>query len=312
MKAKIRIYITLALLLSITTLSAQKVNSENIITISGTRFAYPLLNKWIGEYSKHNSGIQFKILPSNDQDNDALLRVHVIQLNRNVDSNANQHLLQVARFAQLPYSNIHNPVLSLAGRRGFSRKDINNLFFETFGFDDDFEVRKQKFNVNVYSKENQSCLSNSLAGHFGVRPSEIKGSKIFGDENFLLKAVELDTLGVAYNTLSVIYDIESRNLHPGISLLPLDLSRDERRILTGNLDDIISVLENAKIETIPVEQIGIDISQAISNIHVRDFLSWVLGEGQQFVHQYGFLRLDQQVLAQQTARLSEVLVGLNH
>lgn len=311
MRGNIKIYITLILLQSISFVSSQSSNSDKTIKISGSRFTYPLINKWIEEYSKQNPDIQFKLIQSNSQDNGAQLRVFAYQFERNVGSNKSLNLLQVARYAQLPYSNINNPVLGLAGRRGFTKREINNLFFETLDYDDHIVVQRQKYQVNVYSKENQSCLSGSLASHFGLRPADIRGSKIFGDEKFLLKAVELDSLGVAYNTLSAIFDIASRKINPGISLLPLDISKDDRRILSGNLDDVISVLESSRIETVPIETIGFDLSQVEYNTQIKAFISWILDEGQKFVHQQGFLRLDQEILAQQAARLSEVLLGQN-
>ena len=115
---------------------------------------------------------------------------------------------------------------------------------------------------------------------------------------------------MAYNNLAYLFDTKSRKLKDGIALLPLDLKKETKGILSGDLDLVIDVLEKNHIETIPVEQIGFLYSQQTTRKDVSDFLKWVLTDGQKYNHAEGFLTLDKQVLTEQTNRLSERLLTL--
>ncbi|HEY5509025.1 MAG TPA: hypothetical protein VIK29_10155, partial [Paludibacter sp.] len=95
-----------------------------------------------------------------------------------------------------------------------------------------------------------------------------------------------------------------------IALLPLDLKKNTKDILTGDLDFVINVLENNQIETIPVEKIGFIYSQTNTTKQVSDFLKWVLADGQKYNHEKGFLNLDKKALAEQTNNLNEKFLSL--
>ena len=81
-------------------------------------------------------------------------------------------------------------------------------------------------------------------------------------------------------------------------------------MLTGNLDFVIDVFENNKIETIPVEKIGFVYSQTNTNKQISEFLKWVLTDGQKFNHDKGFLNLDKQTLAEQATNLQQRFLTL--
>ena len=82
------------------------------------------------------------------------------------------------------------------------------------------------------------------------------------------------------------------------------------KILTGNLDQVINVLESTRIETIPVEKIGFVYSQQNARKEVTAFLKWVLTDGQRFNHEKGFLNLTKDALVEQENRLSSKLLSL--
>jgi ABC-type phosphate transport system substrate-binding protein len=93
-------------------------------------------------------------------------------------------------------------------------------------------------------------------------------------------------------------------------LLSLDLKKDAKTIQFGNLDEVLSVLETTKVETIPVEKIGFVYSQQNARKEVSEFVKWVLTDGQKFNHDKGFLNLDKQLVAEQASKLSEKFLTL--
>jgi len=297
----------LALFISVTNISAQNAVNETVV-ISGTRFTYPLIEKWISEYAKVNptASIQLVVKPETPGSADLNIIAHQPVTDELKD---NQDIIYTGRYGLLPVTNRNNPILSSA-KRGLTKKDIDKLFFEVVNIDEDPVVEKPKFPATIYARDNKACASTALANYFGHVTSEIRGKKVLGDDIYLISAIKKDTIGLTYNNLGYLYDTNTRKLKDGIALLPLDLKKEAKSITTGDLDEVISILENNKVETIPVEKIGFIYSQENARKEVSDFLKWVLTDGQKFNHPEGFLNLNKQELAEQTNRLTEKFLSL--
>jgi ABC-type phosphate transport system substrate-binding protein len=156
----------------------------------------------------------------------------------------------------------------------------------------------------VYSGNNPYSVSHSFAGHFGYETGSLKGKKIAGDDIYLNNAVKKDVKGISFNNLNYIFNIESRQLNEGISLLPLDIKKEYAEVLNAqNLDETITLLENKNIDLIPVEELAFVLPGKVNPATIQ-FLEWALSEGQDYIHSFGFLRLDAKTLAQQRKDIS--------
>ena len=296
----------LVLLFSAMSITAQN-NQNKTIIISGTRFTYPLIEKWIAEYAKVNPAVTIKLASKSAGTESIDLSIIAHQPSKG-ELKENQEIVYVGQYGLLPVTNKNNPVLA-SSKRGLSRKDIDKLFFEVENIDEDQVIEKPKFPATIYARDNKACASTALANYFGHVSSEIRGRKVLGDDIYLLSAIRKDTIGLTFNNLGYLFDINTRNLKEGIALLPLDLKKELKTISTGNLDDVISILEKNKVETIPVDKIGFIYSQENAGKEIPDFLKWVLTDGQRFNHPEGFLNLDKHDLAEQINRLTEKLLS---
>lgn len=308
MKTSYFYQVLFALFISASTFAAENAAKEPIL-ISGTKFTYPLIEKWISEYEKANPNANIKLVAKANAGQVVDLNIIAHQPAQN-ELQPNQEIVYTGRYALLPVTNSNNPILVAAAKKGLSKKELDKLFFEVVDYDSDEPVQKSKFRANIYSRDNQACASTALAGYFGHQSSEIRGKKVFGDDIYLLSAIKKDSIGLTYNNLGYLYDVNSRNLKEGIALLPIDLKKEAKTIQSGNLDDVLNVLEAIKVETVPVEKIGFIYSQQNARKEVSDFLKWVLSDGQQFNHSEGFLNLDKKVLAEQTNQLNEKYLSL--
>lgn len=297
-----------ALFISTTGFAAENKATEPV-TISGTKFTYPLIEKWIAEYAKVNPNANIRLAAKNATSQTADLNIIAHQPAQN-ELQPNTEIIYAGRYALLPVTNTKNPLLATSSKKGLNKKEIDKLFFEVINYDEEPVKEKPKFQATIYARDNNACASTALAGYFGHQSSEIRGKKVLGDDIYLLSAIKKDTIGLTYNNLGYLYDTNSRKLKDGIALLPLDLKKDTKDILTGNLDYVIDVLEKNRIETIPVEKIGFIYSQQTARKEVSDFLKWVLADGQKFNHAEGFLNLDKQALAEQTNRLTDKYLSL--
>ncbi len=297
------------LLVVLLSLFAITSNGQETLTISGTKFTYPLIEKWISEYAKVHSELKITLVQKSGNAKVADLNIIAHQPAKE-ELQENQEIIYAGRYALLPATNQHNSIFAALPKKGLNKKELDKLFFEVVNYDDEAKVENPKFTATIYSRENQACSSIALAGYFGHVSSEIRGKKVTGDDIYLLTAVKKDSIGLTYNNLGYLYDVNSRKLKDGLALLPLDLKRDAKDVLTGDLDNVIATLEKNKIETIPVEKFGFIYSQQNERKEVSDFLRWVLSDGQKYNHQEGFLNLDKEVLAEQANRLNEKFLTL--
>ncbi len=100
---------------------------------------------------------------------------------------------------------------------------------------------------------------------------------------------------MSYGNLGFIYDLASRCTgKKEFVFLPIDpdnngkLKKEEQ--IYDNLDQLMTFLENTKPKTIPTSYVGFSFNKKESNAWVADFVNWVKISGQQFNHQYGFLK----------------------
>jgi hypothetical protein len=189
------------------------------------------------------------------------------------------------------------------------KKELKNLLFEKDLSDDDAygDGGEEKYAATIYSRSGSAPTTRALAEHFAQLPERIRGKKIVGDEIYLLNALQKDELGVAYNTLNYVYDLQTRRLKEPLAVLPLNLKSEQREaLLSGDIDRTISALEEARIEAVPVEKIGLVIPEAYAgDAEVLKFAGWILDQGQQFNHALGFLTLDSGTLAAQKRELAD-------
>ena len=278
-----KILYTIALILGLQVSLTAQENEK--VAIRVPNFARPLVEKWVAEYQKVNSGVDFQFVTAKSQDTD-----NIIQFT--TDGGA----VYIARYAVLPITASESQAQQLIGTHKLNAKRLKTLFFVDEDLDDDEADTKEV--LHVYTGNGQQSVSRVYASHFKQTASDYKGKKIAGDDSFLNTAVSRDPLGVTVNTLSNIADLNSRQLKPELALLPLDVDKESRQILSeGQLDAIINLLEQRSFDEIPVGKVGLTYNR--NNARINDFVQWIMAYGIQYVHEYGFLELPKKELTAQ-------------
>jgi hypothetical protein len=289
--------------------SAQE-KEANVFNLTGAKFTFSLIEKWVSEYNKVNPQAPVIINTKQNADAAQTLKVAAYQV-PDSDLLANQIISYVGRYALIPVSNKQNPILAKVGKSGLSKKALKKLLFdESDIFTEDQQDSKSKYIATVYSRESQAPTTIVLAKYFGARPVDLKGKKVLGDDIYLLNAIKKDTTGVTYNSISYTYDLQSRKLRSDIALLPLNIRAQQKEALNSlDLDNIISLLEKSSVENIPVQNFGLVLTkEQINNKTLRSFLKWVVTNGQNYNHEAGFLSLDESTLSAQQSQLEEKLL----
>lgn len=275
---------------------AQSTDSKQVI-ITGVRFAYPLVQKWIDEYRQVNPEADVRIDPrgSSDPANYDILIEAYPQPDSIVDS---RRYIHIARYAILPIANSKSKFANVYIHKGLTNALIKQLYFhDIFTQKEDQETIRLPY--TVYTRLQPAASPFTFAQYFGYQQNDIQGRAIAGADTHLIQGVLHDSTGISYGPLSLIYDMKTHQPLDGLSILPVDLDGNGRvtqdeHVFTS-LDNVISYLESTNqkdIHNIPVEDIHLSIRKNNSNEAAIEFMSWVAVNGLKDLHPYGYLLPD--------------------
>ena len=286
--------------------------SNDKIIITGSRFTYPLLNKWILEFNKEYPDIKFHVIARGNVGVDSAHLVINAHKLRDEEIKGGTYVIDIARYALLPVANVKNPALHSWNKFGIKSKDFKKLFFQKYDILENAQNDKLRskakdklqFKPTIYTRAQKACATISFARNYGFEQQDILGKLIGGDDHHLISAIEKDTNGITYNNLGFIYDLKSRTLKNSLAIIPIDFNNNEildpEEQIYQNLDQLIQKLE-AEPDLATVEYVNLSYAGQVvaTNKNVKLFLDWVLSKGQKFNHDLGFLDFDPRFLAKQ-------------
>jgi len=271
--------------------SLNSIAQQNI-RVGGTRFTFPLVEKWLTEYKKTSSNLSFNLIPKAQNGETLDIRVvgHVLDKS---ELKPGDEVIVVSKFALLPVISEKNTIAQKSLKKGIKQDELKKIFFEDP--EDELEAAKNNTRYQVYTRNARVCSSIVFAKYFSDEPENIFGKSITGDDTHLLEMLRRDSLGITYNNLGYVYDLESRSLQKGLSVLPIDFNKngklEKEEQIYENLDLLISFLEkNTKKQYLPTENVFFVVNKKQSE-ELNKFIKWVQTEGQAYAHEYGFLSL---------------------
>ena len=296
---------TLALVLSMGLSNAWaegNTTTSSIRTIKAPRFARPLVEKWITEYAKTQPGVTFQIAKGNQNQGNS--QAESIDLNVVFDNQATKPedfshaIVYSGEFAVLPITASGSEAAKVLEGKHLNSKKLKQLYFFDDDFDENVKKVKQFEKLVIYSGSNATSVAASFARNFGEESSNFRGKRIAGDDLFLNTALLKDPLGVSFNALPNIYDLQSRQIKGNLTLIGIDVKK--------NLEES-NALENGKVSEIAVGKIGVSYHQA--DDAVNQLLHWVLTNGTKYNHEYGLLNLDSKMVQAQIEKVKTTLTA---
>ena len=302
---KIVLAIATLFTLGLGNVQAEENNTNNVRTIKSPRFARPLVEKWIEEYAKTESGVTFQIAKGQGESDLSIALGSLGQESKDVFS----HWIYIGETAVLPITARSSEAARLLEGKHLNAKKLKQLFFLNDDFEEDVKKNKAFETITIYSGSNATSVAGSFAHNFGEESTNFRGKRIAGDDLFLNTAIAKDPLGVSFNTLSNIFDLQSRHLKNDLTLVGLDLKKDVAGSFSdkGSLDEVLQILENEKPAEVAVEKVAITFNG--TDEAVNRFLQWVLENGTKYNHQYGLLNLDQKETSAQINKVQNKLTA---
>ena len=306
-----RIAFTIALILS---LGLSNVWAEGNGTNSGVRyvkaprFARPLVEKWIAEYAKTQPGVEFQIAKSSQ--NQGNIDLNVVFDNQDTKSEDFSHtIVYFGEFAVLPITASGSEAAKVLEGKHLNSKKLKQLYFLNDDFDEDVKKIKQFEKLVIYSGSNATSVASSFAHNFGEESANFRGKRISGDDLFLNTALTKDPLGISFNALPNIFDLQSRHVKSDLTLIGIDVKKNLEDSFSdkATLDEVINILENGKISEVAIEKVGVSYNG--TDDAINQFLQWVLTNGVKYNHEFGLLNLDNKVTQVQIDKVKTVLTA---
>jgi len=277
------------------TTSGAGVKKEKVVVVTGVRFSYPLIQKWIDRYNEVNPDVQI-IIESRGTSDPAQYDILAEVYEQDDQIKKNREYLNIGRYAILPVANSKSAFAKVYTEKGLDKELIQQIYFHDLYADESVE-KKVKAPYTIYTRLQKAGVPMVFTKYFGFEQKDIKGKAIAGADEHLVKALLRDSTGVTYLPLALIYNRDSKSPIDGLTVLPVDLngngriSADEK--FYGDLSNVIRRLEEEKpkdIHNIPIEYLHLSIDKRNTSQEAVSFLRWIIQNGQQDLADFGYLK----------------------
>jgi phosphate transport system substrate-binding protein len=280
---------------------------KGTIRISGAWALYPMMVRWAEEYGKLHPGIRIDVSAggAGKGATDALGGlVDIGMISRDVHPEEEKRggfWVPVVKDAVLPTANIGNPVAKDLAARGMTRQQFIALWAEGKSLTWGAIVGKpaSREAVRVYTRSDACGAAETWAKYLGKAQEDLKGVAVYGDPG-LAEAVGKDKLGIGFNNLNYAYDAGTGKPVPGLMVIPIDINSDGKlspsEKFYGNRRDVKKAIADGVYPSPPARDLNLLTKGKPKGI-TRDFLLWILGDGQKYVDEAGYIELPQSRLA---------------
>jgi phosphate transport system substrate-binding protein len=290
---------------------------KGTVRVSGAWALYPMMVKWGEEFMKKHPKVRIDVSAGGAGKGmaDALARlVDIGMVSREIrpeEVAQGVFSVPVVKDAVFPTVNSHNPALkSGLLEKGVTKKVFTALWIEgrsmtwgevaglgAAGAGVDGTASKQK--VSVYTRSDSCGAAETWALYLGGKQEDLKGVGVYGDPG-LADAVKRDAGGTGYNNLNYAYDMKTGLPVEGILIIPIDVNENGKIDPPEDLSTkqkAIHAIQTGAYPSPPARDLYIVTKEGFQGLS-RDFVKWILTEGQAFVDETGYIRLEERKLVE--------------
>lgn len=277
--------------------TADVKQSTTVVRMTGVRFAYPLVEKWIERYSNVRPDVQIVIEWRGTQD-PAQVDILVEAYPHPEEIAQQREYVYIARYAIVPVANSKSAFAATYGVKGLNNQLIKQVFFHDI-FADKNDEQKIAAPYTTYTRLQKAAAPIVFANYFKFEQKDLKGKAIAGSDDHLLKAVLRDSTGVSFLPLALAYTPSTGLPVAGLTVLPVDLNGNDRindeEKFYDNLGQVIQRLSNVNandVRNLPIEHVHLSVDKKSTNREALDFVRWVISNGLTDLKDFGFFPPD--------------------
>jgi phosphate transport system substrate-binding protein len=283
-----------------------KKQKDLTISISGAFALYPMVVKWSEEYKKEHPEIRFNISGGGAGKGmaDALAgTVDLGMFSREISQEEKDKgvwWVGLTIDAVVPTISAQNPYLAQLKTRGLTKQEFTDIFIskkiKTWA---DLLGVKDKNEIAVYTRSDACGAAETWAKYMGGKQENLTGIGIFGDPG-IAEAVKKDALSIGFNNTIYAYDLKTDKKREGMEVIPIDINENGKIDPEENFYDsfkgILKAISEGKYPSPPARELYFVSKGKPEKQAVLDFIKWTLTDGQKFIEEAGYVRLDQSKL----------------
>jgi ABC-type phosphate transport system substrate-binding protein len=165
-----------------------------------------------------------------------------------------------------------------------------------------------EFALHVYTRSDACGAAETWAAYLGnYHQEDLNGTAVYGDPG-LAEAVKRDPLGIGYNNLNYAYDMDTGQPIAGLRVVPIDLNKD------GQIDasedfyatkwELMQAIATGQYPSPPARDLYFVTKNMFTGI-AKEFVRWVLNDGQQYAVEVGYVALSAEKVAEQLNKLGD-------
>jgi len=315
MNKKVIIIVALILVISVATVYSfvSRNDLEGTVKVSGAWALYPMMVKWAEEFQKTHPKVRIDVSAGGAGKGmaDALGGlVDIGMVSREIyPEEVEQGALGIAVVmdAVAPTLSEDNPVLNDLLVKGIKRQTFVDVWINgnitTWG-----EVAGRPeitTEINVYTRSDACGAAETWANYLGRRQENLLGVGVYGDPG-LAEAVRKDPFGIGFNNLNYAYDNSTGKPIDGLTLAPIDLNSngqvDENEDFYDTKAGFLDAVASGAYPSPPARDLYVVAKDEFKGL-AKDFVQWILTDGQQYVSETGYVGLTSEKLQEGLTKL---------
>lgn len=293
--------------------SSTSGGESKTIAISGAFALYPLMVQWAEVYQQAHPNVRIDVSAGGAGKGmaDALAgAVDIGMVSREVSQeevDQGAYGIAVTRDAVFGTISAQNPYLADLQKTGITQETLKGIFLtgEITTWGQVIGRPEVTDEIHVYTRSDACGAAEMWVKYVGgKKQEELKGIGVNADPG-VLEAVIKDPLGIGYNNLNYAYDTKSGAPVTGAAVLTLDVNAngqiDSDEVIATKAQAVEAVASN-RYPSPPARPLYL-VTKGKPTGATLDLITWILGEGQQYVDAAGYVQLTADQLKESQDRL---------
>jgi len=283
------------------------------IYVSGAFALYPLMIEWSEQYKILHPEIGFEISAGGAGKGmtDALSgMVDLGMVSREIypeEEAKGAVYVAVAKDAVVGTMNANNPYLSEIQEKGLTADTLKGIYIDqTITNWDQLAGSSNGDPINSYTRSDACGAAAMWAKFFGFNQEDLHGIGVYADPG-LAEAVKSDTFGIGYNNINYAYDAGTGEPIEGLAIIPLDLNGngeiDPEEDFYSTRAEIMAAIGDGRYPSPPARELNL-VTRGDFKGPTRDFVLWILGDGQNYVEATGYVSLSEDRIQSQIDKMN--------
>lgn len=282
------------------------------VSISGAFALYPMMQRWTQEFNKLHPDVQFDVSAGGAGKGmaDTLAgAVDIGMISRDItpaEERKGAAWVAVAKDAVFPVINAQNPAAAVLAQKGLTRDSFARIYItgelKTWGEAAGSVAIAGA--IHAYTRSDSAGAADTWAAFLGKKQENLLGIGVSGDPA-ITEAVSKDPLGIGYSNLNYAYDAATGLPVQGTLVLAIDANANGKVDPQEQVDTkarAVELVASGKYPSPPARQLYLATRGKPAGA-AREFLRWILSDGQKYLSETGYIPLPQDRLSLELQKL---------